>query len=161
MLGWMKSNLNIHWKDWSWSSIFWPLDEKNWLTGKDWRQEEMGIIEDEMFGWHHWLDGHEFGQALGVGDGQGSLMCLSPWGHKSRTWLSDWTDEWMLPLSYLYSSIYYCFFILSMLFSGEEYWSQLSFPSQELSCWKRPWCWEKLKAKGEGEVEFEMIRKHH
>ena len=121
----------------------------------------MGIIEDEMFGWHHWLDGHEFGQALGVGDGQGSLMCLSPWGHKSRTWLSDWTDEWMLPLSYLYSSIYYCFFILSMLFSGEEYWSQLSFPSQELSCWKRPWCWEKLKAKGEGEVEFEMIRKHH
>ena len=54
--------------------ILWPPDEKNWLTGKDpdagkdWSQEK-GMTEDEMVGWHHWLDGHEFGQALGVGDG--------------------------------------------------------------------------------------------
>ena len=55
-------------------------------AGKDWRQEEKGMTEDEMVGCHHWLNGHEFEQALGVGDGQGGLACCSPWGH-SRTWL--------------------------------------------------------------------------
>ena len=50
-------------------------------AGKDWRQEEKGMTEDEMVGWHHWLNGREFEQALGVGDGQGSLACCSPWGH--------------------------------------------------------------------------------
>ena len=62
-----KSVLNIYWKDWccSWNSNTWPLDG-NWLiwkdldTGKDWRQEEKGTTEDEMVGWHHWLNGHEF-----------------------------------------------------------------------------------------------------
>ena len=58
-------------------------------AGKDWRQEK-GMTEDEMVGWHHWLDGHEFEQALGVGDGQGNLTCCSPWGHKE----SD-TTEWL------------------------------------------------------------------
>ena len=68
--------------------ILWPPDEKNWLiwkdpeSGKDWGQEEKGTTEDEMVGWHHQLDGHEFEQALGVGDGQGVLACCSPWGHK-------------------------------------------------------------------------------
>ena len=57
---------------------------RNWLTGKhpdagqDWRQEEKGMTEDEMFGWHHRLNGHEFEQAPGVGDGQESLVCCSP-----------------------------------------------------------------------------------
>ena len=66
----------------------WPPDVKNWLTGKDpdagkdWGQEEKGTTEDEMVGWHHQLNGHEFQQALGVGDGQGSLACCSPWGRK-------------------------------------------------------------------------------
>ena len=66
----------------------WPPDAKNWLiwkdpdAGKDWRQEEKGTTEDEMVRWHHQLDGHEFEQALEVGDGQGSLACCSPWGHK-------------------------------------------------------------------------------
>ena len=79
--------------------ILWPPDAKKWLiwkdpdAGKDWRQEEKGMTEGEMAGWHHWLDGHEFGQALGIGDRQGSLACCSSWGHKSQTWLSDWT-EW-------------------------------------------------------------------
>ena len=74
--------------------IFWPPDAKSWLTGKDpdagqdWRQEK-GTIEDEMVGWHHQLDGHEFEQALGVGDGQGSLICCSPWSHKE----SDTTEQ--------------------------------------------------------------------
>ena len=68
--------------------ILWPPDAKSWLigkdpdAGKDWRQEEKGTAEDEMLGWHHRLDRHEFEQVLGVGDRQGSLACCSPWGHK-------------------------------------------------------------------------------
>ena len=76
--------------------ILWPPDAKNWLiekdldAGTDWRrEEEKGTIEDEMVGWHHRLNGHEFKQALGVGDGQGSLACCSPWGHKE----SDTTEQ--------------------------------------------------------------------
>ena len=68
--------------------ILWPPDGKNWLigkdpdAGKDWRWEEKGMTEDEMVGWHHWLNGHEFEQAQGDGEGQRSLACCSPWGHK-------------------------------------------------------------------------------
>ena len=68
--------------------ILWLPKAKNWLiekdpdAGKDWRQEEKRATEDEMVGWHHWLDGHEFEQAPKVDDGQGSLMCCSPWGCK-------------------------------------------------------------------------------
>ena len=71
--------------------ILWPPDAKKWLTGKgpdagkDWRQEEKGRTEDEMAGWHHWLDEHEFEQAPGVGDGQRSLVCCSPRSHKELT----------------------------------------------------------------------------
>ena len=76
--------------------ILWPSDAKNWHlgkdpdTGKDWRQEEKGMSEDQMVGWYHWLDGHEFEQAPGVGDGHGSLACCSPWGLKE----SDMTVWW-------------------------------------------------------------------
>ena len=68
--------------------IFWPPDTKNWFTGKDpdagkdWRQKEKGTTEDEMVGWHHWPNGHEFEQTLGDGERQGGLTCCSPWGHK-------------------------------------------------------------------------------
>ena len=81
--------------------ILWPLDVKSWLigkdpdAGKDWRQEEKGTIENEIVGWHHWLNGREFEQASGVGDGQGSLVCYSPWSHKDlepTEWL-NWTDR--------------------------------------------------------------------
>ena len=64
--------------------ILWPPDVKNWLigkdsdAGKDWKQMEKGTTEDKMAGWHYRLDVHEFEQALGVGDGQGSLACFSP-----------------------------------------------------------------------------------
>ena len=51
-------------------------------AGKDWRQQEKETTEDEMVGWHHRLDGHEFEQALGDSEGQGSLVCCSPWGPK-------------------------------------------------------------------------------
>ena len=66
--------------------ILWPPDSKSQLTGKDpdarndWRQEEKGMTEDEMVGWHHRLNGHEFEQTLGVGDGQGGLVCCSSVG---------------------------------------------------------------------------------
>ena len=70
--------------------IFWPPDAKNWITGKDsdagkdWRQKEKGgATDDEMVGWHHWLNRHEFEQALGDGEGQGSLACCSPLGHRA------------------------------------------------------------------------------
>ena len=65
--------------------ILWPPVAKNWLTGKDpdfgkdWRWEEKGTTEDKMVGWHHRLNGRESEQAFGVGDGQGSLVCCSPW----------------------------------------------------------------------------------
>ena len=78
--------------------ILWPPDVKNWLiwkdsdAGNDWRHEEKGTTEDEMVGWHQWLDEYEFEQAPGVGDGQRSLVFCSPWVTKSRTWLSDWTN---------------------------------------------------------------------
>ena len=63
-------------------------------AGKDWRQEEKGTTEDEMVGWHHRLNEHEFEQALGVGDGQGSLACCSPWGCKESdmTERLNWTE---------------------------------------------------------------------
>ena len=79
--------------------ILWP-DAKNWLIGKDpdvekdWGQEDKGMTEDEMVGWHHWLIAHEFEQAPGVFDGQGGLACCSPWGHKesdTTEWL-NWTE---------------------------------------------------------------------
>ena len=108
-------------------------------AGRDWGQEEKGMTEDEMAGWHHQLDGHEFEQALGVGDGQASLACCSPWVAESDTterlnWLN-----WVIYLVLL------CLFAslvsnsaslwtaahqapLSMGFSMEEYWSGLPCP---------------------------------
>ena len=76
--------------------VLWPPDVNSLLirkdpdAGKDWRWEEKGTTEDEMVGWHHQLNGHEFKQAPGDGEGQGSLECCSPWGCKE----SD-TIEWM------------------------------------------------------------------
>ena len=80
--------------------MLWPPDVKNQLTGKDpdagkdWRREETGTTEDEMVGCHHRVDRHEFKQAPGVGDGQGSLVCCSPWGRRVP---HDWVTElnWM------------------------------------------------------------------
>ena len=65
---------------------------KNPDIGKDWRQEEKGMTEDKMVGWHHQFNGHGFEWTPGVGDGQGTLGCCSSWGHKSQTWLCDWTE---------------------------------------------------------------------
>ena len=68
--------------------ILWPPDVENQLTGKDpdsgkdGGQEKRWVTEDEMVGWHHWLNGHEFAQTRGDSEGQGSLACCSPWGRK-------------------------------------------------------------------------------
>ena len=84
--------------------ILWPPDVKKWLlgkdpdAGKDWSQEK-GTTEDEMAGWHHRLNGHEFEQALGVGDGQGSLAFCSPWCHKeSDSERLNWTEFYAVSL---------------------------------------------------------------
>ena len=76
--------------------ILWPPDSKNLFTGKDpdsgkdWRQEEKGMTEDGIVGWHDWLNGHEFEQTPGDGEGQGSLVCCSPWGCRVG---HDWVTE--------------------------------------------------------------------
>ena len=81
----------------------WPPDANGWFIGKDpdtekdWGQEEKGTTEDEMVGWHHQLDGHEFEKTAGVSDGHGGLVCCSPWGHKESdiTEQLNWT-EWKI-----------------------------------------------------------------
>ena len=59
-----------------------PIGNRLTIYWKDWRQEETGMIQDEMVGWHHWLNRHEFGQTPGDSEGQGRLLCYTPWGHK-------------------------------------------------------------------------------
>ena len=111
---------------------------KNWLlikdphAGKDGRQEK-GMTEDEMVGWHHQLNGHEFEQAAGVGDGQGGLACCSPWGRKE----SD-TTEWLncgccaksVSCIQLFATPWTtaCQALLSIEFFNQEYWSGLLCP---------------------------------
>ena len=79
---------------------FWPPHAKSWLIGKDsdsegdWGQEEKGTTEDEMAGWHHQLDGHDFGWTPGVDDGQGALACCDSWGRKESDTIErlNWTE---------------------------------------------------------------------
>ena len=91
-------------------TLLWPPHAKSWLigndsdAGRDWGQEEKGTTEDEMAGWHHWLDGPEFEWTLGVGDGQGGLACCNSWGHKESdtterlNWTElNWTDMHLHP----------------------------------------------------------------
>ena len=87
--------------------ILWPPDAKGWLiwkdpdAGKDWEQEEKRTIENEMVGWHHWLNGHGFGWTPGVGDGQGGLACCGSWGLKESDmteWL-NWTELYHISAS--------------------------------------------------------------
>ena len=91
------------------TSVLWPLDAKHWLigkdpdTGKDLRQEEKGMTGDAMVGWHHRLNFYEVEKSLGVGDGQGSLACCSPWGHKelNMTERLNWTEQnWKIHIGF-------------------------------------------------------------
>ena len=100
--------------------ILWPPDGKNWLTGrdpdagKDWRHEDQGMTEDEMVEWHHQLNGHEFEQALGIGNGQGSLACCSLWSHKesdTTEWL-NWTEIIIFDILFLNCIVFNNFSLL-------------------------------------------------
>ena len=87
--------------------VLWPPDTKNWLigkdldAGKDWRLEEERMTEDEKVRWHHWLNGREFEQALGVGDGQEGLVFCSPWGCRVG-------HDWAIELNWQHKLIQYC-----------------------------------------------------
>ena len=115
----------------------WPPDLKNWLLrkdpdgGKDWRQDEKGTTEDEMAGWHHQLDGHEFEQALGVGVGQGNLACCSPWDHKESdtTELLNWTELSLCCTLEINTPVYINY--ISVTFKKKESLGSISY------CW---WC---------------------
>ena len=99
---WRRSVLSVHWKDWCWSgnSNILATYAKSWLIwkdpdpGKEWGQEEKGMTEDGMVGWHHRLNRHEFEWTPGVGDGQGGLVCCNSWGHKEldTTEQLNWTE---------------------------------------------------------------------
>ena len=151
--------------------ILWPPDVKSQLTGKDpdagkdWRQEEKGTIEDEMVGWHHQLDGHEFEQTPGDNKGQGSLACCRSWGCKELDMTSnlahnDKIDAHAQPPDQ--------FIGMKRDAGGMDIWYFLKrypnhFPCwswssntlatwcKEPTHWERPWCWERLKAGGEGD----------
>ena len=90
--------------------VLWPPHAKSWLIGKDpdagrdWGQEERGTTEDEMAGWHHWLDGHEFGWTLGVRE---AWYAAIHGVAKSRTWLSDWTELKHIYLHVVWVEIYF------------------------------------------------------
>jgi len=105
--------------------ILWPPDVKYQLlgkdpdAGKDWRQEEKGMTEDEMVGWHHWCEGHESEWTLGVGDRQGSLACYSPWGHEeldTTEWL-NWTEPSKTPSLFLLTGSLTLYWLPSFKFS--------------------------------------------
>ena len=106
--------------------ILWPPDEKSWLiwedpdAGQDWRQEEKETKENEMVGWHDLLDGHEFEQAPGVGDGQGRLACCSQWDHK-ESHMTQWLI-WIKSISVI--SYLYCLKFSNFQFSI-RYWKFL------------------------------------
>ena len=97
--------------------ILWPPDVKSWLSlkhpdaGKDWGQEEKGMTEDEMVGWHHQLSIHEFKQIPGVGDGQGGLACCDLWGHKESdtTERLNWTEMFDRILLWSHLVLGFCF----------------------------------------------------
>ena len=99
---WRRSALGFLWKEWAKAEtpVLWPPHAKSWLIGKDsdagrdWGQEETGTTQDEMAGWHHQLDGHEFEWTPGVGDGQGGLACCNSWGRRESDMIErlKWTE---------------------------------------------------------------------
>ena len=115
---------------------------------KDWRWEEKGTTEDEMVGWHHWLDAHEFEQAQGAGDGQGSLACCGPWGRKESdtTERLNWTEQWQKEIStvgYIKLKVHYLKLSEQWDFQGASYRERKEIQTQRPGLWggriRRPW----------------------
>ena len=102
--------------------VLWPPHVKSWLirkdsdTGRDWGQEEKGTTEDEMAGWHHWLDGRESEWTPGVGDGQGGLACCDSWGRKE----SDTTEQLILSDLIWHFLLCFCFAISNTMNYGQR-----------------------------------------
>ena len=115
--------------------ILWPPDGKSWLigkdpdAGKDVGQEEKGITEDEMIGWHHWLNGHGFGWTLRVGDGQGGLVCCGSWGHKE-------SDTTATELNWMYKTWTFAKGIKFSVFSRHLWLICYNFPSSRVLMWE-------------------------
>ena len=120
--------------------VLWPPDAKSWLIGKDpdagkyWRQKKKGMTEDEMVGWHHRLNGHEFGWTPGVGDGEGGLACCSSWGRKESdmTEQLNWTDldKYASVFINWLQTYYWNSFSLYFIFSDSLLCKVLSFQSK-------------------------------
>ena len=124
----------------------WPPDVKNWLigkypdAGKDWRQKEKGMTEDEIIGWHHHLDGHEFEEAMWFGNGQGSLACCSPCSHKKirNGWMTQlmknmWLATSVSCLIHLLKYWKLIHYLFSMHLFDSNFWSAFHIPN---FCWK-------------------------
>ena len=110
--------------------ILWPPHPRSWLIGKDpdagrdWGQEEKGTTEDELAGWHHWLDAHEFEWTLVVGDGQGSLVCCDSWGCNE----SDMSErlKWTELKMYLVKMLSLYVYMISMVKRKRNHWKTVS-----------------------------------
>ena len=129
--------------------VLWPPDAKSWLPrkdpddGKDWGQEEKGVTEDEMVGWHHWLHGHELEQILGESKGQGSLVCCSPWGYKESDMMQQLNNNNMESFLSFLSNLRYMYmepswFFLCSNWMGHCFWadSRNDFFKELLLVWK-------------------------
>ena len=98
--------------------ILWPPDAKNWLigkdpdAGKDWRWEDKRMTENEMYGWHHWLDWHEFEQAPRIGNGWGSLARYSPQSMRLQRVGQDWAVNIMADRHVRLALVYICQLVL-------------------------------------------------
>ena len=145
--------------------VLWPPHVKSWLIGKDsnagrdWGQEEKGTTEDEMPGWHHWLDGYESEWTPGVGDGQGGLACCDSWGRKESdtTERLNWTElNWIFHCVYVpqLSYPFACWWTSRLLLCpgyckqccGEHWGTRVSFNSGFLSVYAQQWyCWVVLQ----------------
>ena len=145
--------------------ILWPPDVQSWFiwkdpdAGKDWGQEEKGTTEDEIVAYHHWLNGHEFGWTLGVGDGQGGLVCCGSWGHNGSdtTEQLNWTE--LTSESQNLANLWYCLFVEAIslhmavyyLWLVNDKWETLRVRKNMTPIWKT------LKAENSQEVRLEIL----
>ena len=134
-----KSVLNIHCKDWCWNLnsntlATWWEELTHWKRPwfwEDWRQEEKGVTEDEIVGCHYRLHGHEFVQAPGVGDWQGSLACWGPWSCKESD--IDWETELIIKSLF----IFFCVCVSCSVMS-DSLWSHILYLTGVFCLWNSP-----------------------